>query len=208
MVGRNRVFWDKQKQNILTEDQQVGLLCELEFLDRIIEINNKNMLQSWKGPTGFKYDFVFTDNLFEVKGTRREGHTHIINSLDQLDYHGNKKLFIISYIVTENEEINALSVSDMVNRVLMKLNDNDELINYFNALLFDYGYNIFHIKDYKKYEIIESKVYTVNNDFPKLTRKMINQNLSERVSKISYKIDLNGLASINLDNVQTGDYCY
>ena len=80
-VGRNRLFWDKQRQDILTEDQQVGLLCELEFLDRIIEINNKNMLQSWKGPTGFKYDFVFTDNLFEVKGTRREGHSHTINGL-------------------------------------------------------------------------------------------------------------------------------
>ena len=66
-VGRNRLFWDKQRQDILTEDQQVGLLCELEFLDRIIEINNKNMLQSWKGPTGFKYDFVFTDAYSKLK---------------------------------------------------------------------------------------------------------------------------------------------
>lgn len=207
-VGRNRLFWDKQRQDILTEDQQVGLLCELEFLDRIIEINNKNMLQSWKGPTGFKYDFVFTDNLFEVKGTRREGHFHIINGLDQLDYDGNKTLFIISYVVTEKDDINGLGVNDIVNSIIMKLNDNDELINHFNALLFDCGYNVFHVKDYKKYEIIESKVYTVNNEFPKLTRRMINENLSERVSKISYKIDLNGLASINLDHIQLGDYCY
>jgi len=207
-VGRNRVFWEKQKHDILSDDNQVGLLCELDFLSRVIDINRKNMLQSWKGPSGFKYDFVYTDNMFEIKGTRGKGHAHTINGLDQLDHDGNKTLSLVSYMVVEKDGLNAMSVSDLANRIMNMLNEDDELINYFNNLLFDYGYNVFHYRDYKKYEIIESKVYKVNDDFPKLTREMINDNLSERVSKISYKIDLNGLESINLDDLSIGDYCY
>ncbi len=132
------------------------------------------MLQSWKGPSGFKYDFVYTDNMFEIKGTRRKGHAHTINGLDQLDHDVNKTLSLVSYMVVEKDGLNAMSVSDLANRIMNMLNDDEELINYFNNLLFDYGYNVFHYRDYKKYEIIESKVYTVNDDFPKLTREMIN----------------------------------
>ena len=86
--------------------------------------------------------------------------------------------------------------------------DNEELIINFNSLLFEYGYNPLHLENYIKFEFIESKVYTVDEKFPRLVKSMLKETLSERVSKIRYRIQLDGLDSKTYNNINLGDYCY
>jgi len=51
--------------------------------EKLCEINPVYATSSWKGSLKEKYDFIFSDWVFEVKGTRKEGHIYTINGLDQ-----------------------------------------------------------------------------------------------------------------------------
>ena len=103
--------------------------------------------------------------MFEIKGTIRDGHLHIINGVDQLDFDENKNLFLVSYILVQNRGNNSKSVVDVVQKLLTIFNDDEELISNFNKLLFKYGYNPLHIDSYINLSLLNLKVFTVNDKF-------------------------------------------
>ena len=114
-VVRNWIsFWANQRKQILSEEEQIGLICELLTLSKLCKINPSNALNTWTGPLGEKHDFNFTDWNFEVKGTRKTGRIHTINSIDQLKPSNTKKLAFISFILVVTPKSNtflALSIS-------------------------------------------------------------------------------------------------
>ena len=71
--------------------------------EKLCEINPFYALSSWKGPLKEKYDFIFSDWVFEVKGTRKDGHIHTTNGLDQLKPPSGKYLALISFLATKSE---------------------------------------------------------------------------------------------------------
>lgn len=85
-------FWANQRTSILSEEDQIGMICELLFLEKLCEINPEKALNSWRGPLGEKHDFNFTDWNIEVKGTRKKVRTHTINGIEQLMPSKNKTL--------------------------------------------------------------------------------------------------------------------
>jgi hypothetical protein len=207
IIGLNRVFWEKQRKIILSKEAQIGLICEMDVLKRIIDISPK-VINNWTGPNGSKYDFMFTDYSFEVKGTRRDSHVHIINGLDQLDVTENNNLLLISYLAVETDTENSLSVDSFVSEISELLNNDLDILEKFNNLLYDSGYSPFDAEEYSKFEIYDPRSYLVDDDFPKLVRSMLSSTYSDRVSKIRYNVDLEGLKYKSLDKVNFGKYFY
>ena len=88
------------------------------------------------------------------------------------------------------------------------LNDNYEAFVMFNSCLYEYGYNPLDEDDYECFDFHEILVYEVNDNFPKLIPSMLVNSLSERISKVNYKVDLDGLKSMKIDQLKLGNYCF
>ncbi|MCX2743664.1 PD-(D/E)XK motif protein [Mangrovivirga sp. M17] len=206
-------FWANQCKNILSEDEQIGLICELLFLKKLCELNFQKSLNTWKGPLGDKHDFNFTDWNIEVKGSRKKGRVHTINGIEQLQPNGNKNLGFVSFSISidKNKSENSINLLKIIEELKNKYFDlNPDLVVQFNDLLSSYGYSPVYQNEYSKlnFEVNSSHFYIVDDEFPKLTLNMINQNLDTRVSKITYDISLEGLIGQDLDNINIGDFFY
>ena len=64
------------------------------------------------------------------------------------------------------------------------------------------GYNKLHSDKYRNLgiKIVEQNCYEVDENFPRLISSFLSTNLSERVSKISYTINLDGINTIPLND--------
>ncbi|RTL57424.1 MAG: PD-(D/E)XK motif protein [Sphingobacteriales bacterium] len=204
-------FWSSKIKEILTVEKQIGLLCELIVLKRLCEINPSMALDSWKGPLGEKHDFTFSDWNFEIKGTSGDGHIHWINGIDQLKLPEKKNLAFISFLLTGPHSNNSISIQSLIESiVLLHLKNKPTLIENFYKKLISVGYSRFFAEEYKKYgfEIHNSILFHIDENFPKLTSENLKKPLNFRISDIQYKIDLQGLYGQDLSSVNLSTYFY
>ena len=204
-------FWANKRDEILSEENQIGLICELIVLNNLCTINPQNALKTWKGPLGEKQDFNFTDWTLEVKGTRKLKRTHIVNGLDQLKPIAKKNLAFISFQITESTNDNSINLPGLIDTVIkFHFKNKPALIIRFNELLACVGYNPVHAEEYRRFnvEILESTIYTVNDSFPKLTSDMLKEPINTNVSSVWYHISLEGVEGKNLNDINWGDYFY
>jgi len=195
---RWKTFWSSIPREELSEEKQLGLFCELKFLLILIENGKINNLNAWKGPSGFKYDFLLEDKAFEIKGTFKNNHSHSINGIDQLNSSENS-LYLISFLASkdENSSENLQSIVESIEQIF---SSNPKIFENFHKLLKKAGYNKIHSEKYMKLgiKIIEQNCYAVNDSFPKLISSFLNQQLSDRVSNIKYSIQLDGIKTVTL----------
>lgn len=211
IINNWKSFWASRIKQILSEEEQIGLICELKVLKKLCEINLVNALKSWKGPLSEKYDFIFSGWVFEIKGTRKEGHIHTINGLDQLKPPSEKQLALISFLATKSGNADAESLQDWIEDIESKsLRNKADMIEQFYELLTGYGYSRIHKEEYKKskFDIYDGKFFTVDEDFPKITSDHLKEPLDSRISEICYTVDLEGLSSEAFEDIQIGKFFY
>ena len=211
-VVRNwKVFWGNQNRQLLTEEQLIGLICELQILYLLCAINMSTALDSWRGPLMGKTDFSFTSWELEVKATRNPRIVHTINGLDQLSSSNNKSLGLISFLVSVSDNENSISLPGLITGIINEyLITRPDLIVRFNELLVNAGYNLNFVDQYRnfKIELLRSTLYIVDDTFPKLTQEELAAPLNSRISAVKYNISLDGLAGQDLSKVNWGNYCY
>jgi hypothetical protein len=211
VINSWKSFWGPTSGQILTEEQQIGLICELFFLNELCKINPANGIASWKGPLKEKHDFVFTDWVFEIKGTKREGHIHIINGLEQMKSPSEKQLGLVSFILANSDSDNAKSLFDLVSEIeLKRLKNKPDLVQKYFDLLKCAGYNPIFKEDYQraKVDFIDIRLFVVDENFPKLTADNLIKPLDSRISKIRYEINLEMVNSKELKNIHLTNYFY
>ncbi|MBO9712473.1 PD-(D/E)XK motif protein [Sphingomonas sp.] len=81
---------------LLTEERRLGLLGELWFLARLMEVRGSEALAAWTGPLGQSHDFRWGPTEFEVKATAAARRVHMINGLRQLEPSQDCSLFLVS----------------------------------------------------------------------------------------------------------------
>jgi len=202
VISSWKSFWSNRPKEILSDEEQIGLLCELKVFKLLSQIDPNQALTAWKGPLGEKYDFLLPEKVLEVKGTRSDKRIHRINGIDQLLAPEGKQLFIISYLASKNQNQSSLCLPNLIQKI-----ESDVLNNYapdvikFRKLLSHTGYSPIHNDKYQQYrfEIYDGFVYQIDDDFPKLTNKELSQPLSSRIIDISYNIELEGLPSKKID---------
>jgi hypothetical protein len=205
-----KCFWSIRSRDILSEEKQVGLICELIVLNRLCVINPSLAMKSWKGPIGERHDFVFTNWIFEVKGTRRSEHVHIINGIDQLKAPQSKYFGFISFILTSSET-GILSVQTLLETIVNdRLRGKGALITEFYGRLADAGYSIRFAGEYRKlrFDVVEAAFFRVDDTFPKFTSDYLKEPLNPRVSNFNYQVNLQGLNSQSFDSIKMGDYLF
>lgn len=204
-------FWANRRKHILSEEAQIGLICELFILRKLCQINPSNALLSWTGPLGDKNDFCFTDWNIEIKGTRKSSQIHTINGIDQLTPSNDKQLGFISFIVSVTNSDTAINLPSIIESIVIDFfAKKPSLTVRFNELLAGVGYTPVHAKEYVNFsiEIIKGTLFIVDWEFPKLISGMLNIPLSTRVSSIRYDISLEGITGSDLNDIYWGDYFY
>ena len=210
-VRKWKAFWDSRNDQILSEEKQIGLICELKTLERLCLINPSNALDSWSGPLGEKHDFIFTAWSLEIKGTKRGGHTHTINGIDQLKPISNKQLALISFHVQVLDNINSLSLQEVIEGISqVTLRTKPDLVIKFNQLLARSGYSPIFASEYRKLkiEILEAGLFEVNDTFPCLTTDKLKEPLDSRISSVRYDISLDGTEATSFNQINWGNYFY
>lgn len=201
-------FWDNQKCRILSDEQIIGLICELDLLHELCKVDPSAALNGWVGPFNERHDFVFPAWSFEVKGTRRGHRTHTINGIDQLKPFPNKSLGFVSYIFTISDGPGSVSLPVSINSIYETLEEQPEFIVKFNELLAETGYSPVDKEQYEqlKIELLETTLFTVDDSFPCLTTDFITAPHLERISQIRYDISLEGLQGRSLKDISWQKY--
>lgn len=210
VINAWKSFWGLQVSGILTEEEQIGLICELKVLRKLCELDAEKALNSWKGPLREKYDFLFSEWVFEIKGTQRDGHIHIVNGIDQLDAPHGKNLAFISFLVTKSSNTNSRSLEYLISNLENNIfRDRIDLLDRFHDLLVRYGYSKIHSDDYSniKYDIYDGKFYLVNDDFPKLTLASLKKSPDKRISELRYTINLNDVLGDSFEGISFNKFC-
>jgi Putative PD-(D/E)XK family member, (DUF4420) len=142
VIRKWKTFWAQESKPILTEDQQIGLICELLVLSKLCIVDSSKALSSWRGPLGEIHDFIFKDWSFEIKATRRGDRIHRINGIDQLNPLPMKKLMLFSFLVSVSTEINSICLQSIVDEFINNVfRSSPELIIKFAELMRQAGYS-------------------------------------------------------------------
>lgn len=178
----------------LGQDQEVGLIGELLFLEFLLSHNGPMSLNNWTGPEREEHDFKFGDYDVEVKTTTQEARSHVIGSISQLKESPNKELFLLSNQLTKTGA-SGVTLSEIVDRINSTLTFEASTI--FRDKLKKSKYLFEDAPLYKMtWEVRTSPAFFfVDESFPRLLNSNLGltpENLG-RVSDVSYRINLEGI---------------
>lgn len=186
----NRYYsWKKMfstPKKLLSESEIMGLIGELLFLrDYLFEKYGKGeALSGWSGQELTHKDFSYNDVWYEVKAIHSGKDSVKISSLEQLQSTNNGELVVFS-LEKMSASYDGIKINNLALEILNSL-DMDALKDVFLSAImyqkftFDESYNQF------VYDLISMNRYSVNSEFPKLTRNDVN----DAIIKAQYDLSL------------------
>lgn len=197
-ISKWKRLFDKIRPNLLTEEQQKGLIGEILFIDLLIKkgVSTSVSLNNWFGPDFFNKDFIIENTGFEIKATSQDRPIIKISSEQQLDKQDLKLLVLVQFVLEERKN-NGSSLPEIINDLRETLkNDHAEKIIFENGLL-KTGYNDTDASKYtRKYEVIEIAMYKVEESFPKITKSILPKGVFNSV----YNLEVPYLENFMIDN--------
>jgi hypothetical protein len=202
VISKWRYFLASPKPSILNQDEIIGLMGELYLLEKLIDKLNIDAIDFWVANKG-QEDFIFESNIIEVKSTLKDKHEHIINGIDQLLLYPEKNKFILSLLYCKSFNQNGVTLPLIIESCSNKLKPYPDKINIFFSIIKSRGYDIRDADQYSEFvfELLRGGYFLVDSQFPKLTKNELKDKLSNRISKIRYTIDMEGLS--NYDFIST-----
>ena len=202
VISKWRHFLSAPQQNILDEENIIGLLGELLFLELIIREVNYSFIQYWTADRG-EEDFICGNTIIEIKTSPKEKHAHYINGIDQLLVDPSNKKYILSILLTESGFSEELTLPILIDKIASILSYYPNLLDLFYNKLKARNYDIrdsVHYEPYR-YFVYRAGLFNVDDNFPKLTNKELSQPLNPRISKVRYLLDMEGLSNIEMFSV-------
>jgi hypothetical protein len=185
----------------LSTESQLGLLGELWLLVRLLNAKGSLGFDSWTGPLGEPHDFRFGGFEIEVKTTSSRRHGHFFTSLDQLSPSLNARLFVLSLLAEPAGQDGGQTLSTAIALVRQRLSNDPNRLTQFNSILAtELGYDDETSQHYTaRYQLrSEPVIIEVNDEFPRITRSMIEREmggLSHRIVECQYFADLENLGN-------------
>lgn len=181
---------------ILTENEIRGLIGELIFLNEFIfeKYGLDKGLKSWIGSSKAHKDFEIEDTWYEIKTIRENSLIVKIHSIEQLDAKNIGNLILIR-LEPSNTSINEyIDLNRYVEKIKNKLIDDQQQMLFLEKLK-EVGY--FYTEEYDKYIYSLKKIerYTVNDKFPKITKK----ELRDEIVRVSYDIEIDSIKSFKIE---------
>jgi len=181
-----------------TREKMLGLLGELLFMKNWLDTDESHF-RIWTGPFGSLRDFTGPNIDVEVKvlGRRAGPRTHFISSLEQLEQSETKPLILYSVRASVGEN-KGNSFYDLIEylRSTPMFNQSIEGSHYFEGALERYGVGTQVPKKFSTFEIYDQEFYAVDNDFPRIPKKLISS--VPQVIGVQYELDITAQKTIDL----------
>jgi len=202
-IAKWRHFLSLPVSTILIEQEIVGLIGELIFLKKLITVYGGNALNYWVADNN-GVDFINYNKAIEVKTSLKEKHEHIINGLDQLLIEEDNKKYILSILIRRSLKGQLLNLPRLIEECKELFKGDPILIDFFFEKLKSRGYDIRDFEQYLefKYTYIRGGYFEVDDNFPKLTTNQLISPLSNRISKLRYTLDLEGLLILDFNQTK------
>lgn len=191
-----RKFWGQIPQDLLSQNEIIGLIAELRFLtERMIpEVGPAETVKRWRGPFRSRHDFEWPGCSVEVKATTSSrGRIFHINGIDQLEPPENGKLFFFGVRLREEggAELTLPGLIEVCRNLLIK---DDDTLDKFESALVQMGYSLHHNEEYEKmrFRIIEEELFEVTENFPKISANNFTGGIPAGIELVEYEINLNG----------------
>ncbi len=185
-------MFGRRKNKLLDKLEIKGLIGELLVLENYFlkKYDETTAISCWMGPLLGHKDFEIDDTWFEIKTISENATQVIISSLEQLESETDGHLIVVRLEDTSNVMEQGININTLVLNILSTLQDPDN-IDLFQTKLDNMGYAI--DPDYENYNFLfkGEQRYFVNNEFPRLRRSKI----SENIANVKYSILLNGLTN-------------
>jgi len=163
-------FFKNRKKNLLSDDQIIGLLGELEFLKALLERGISTAFGMWNGPLETAQDFQCEKVAVEIKTTRAAEPDYVtISSLAQLNIENREHLFLVVYKF-EKIEGSGVTLPEKIAQVITLLTPVEQIL--FSAKLLCMGYCDESSHLYRtRYAYRNCWYYTVEGSFPRITKE-------------------------------------
>ena len=180
-----RSMFKKQNNQLLSENQIVGLIGELLFIEKymIPQYGIEKSIIAWQGPSKNHKDFEIEDTWYEIKTIGQAALTIKISSVEQLDSTVKGNLEVVVLNKTNEEFNNSISLNKIV-EVLSKKINSFEAYRMFQNKLLEAGYSYDEEYENYVYKYIKRSTYLFNDDFPRVRLN----DLSDEIVKVSYEI--------------------
>jgi len=196
------MLWKKLFQSgnngCLEKYQVKGLVAELIALQTLFGENPDSMAAAvfaWVGPLKRDQDFIFPDGAIEVKAIAPSADYVGISSEDQLDTSMPLELWVYFLQDASPADDGSICIIDLVAALECQLAEaGSEALSRFRSLLLEVGYIEQECYEECCFNLIGNSRYEVTEHFPRL----INQDLPQGVSKVSYAITVMAMESFRL----------
>ena len=182
-----------------SENQIVGLLGELFFVDQILKIKN-DYWKGWIKPEK-TIDYTYSEIDVEIKSSSYSGEDKItINRLNQLQYIKNRSryLYYSSFIINPEGE---LSVPDLVDNILSQIDDKDGFREKLSKTKYKFGDKSLWLE--KRYSHLETIVFKVDKNFPRINSDSFKDNkIPDGITNIKYDLALNTINDFRVEKDQ------
>ena len=168
----------------------IGLIGELLVLENVVKQLGAGAISSWWGPERHRHDFEFENSGIEVKTTINTNSNEVeIHGLKQLSPDPERSLYLAHLKI--NLDPKGSNLNELVKRILdskvskfeldekiKKSGVTDDLIESFSNF---------------KFNGFIARYFLVDGAFPSITQENLSAGDLSRISRVSYKIDLNDL---------------
>lgn len=176
------------KSDLLSIEEQRGLLGELQFLGRLVALlDPRAAIEAWKGPAGSAKDFELDGCLVEVKARRGAAKPFVqISSEDQLADVDGCRLFLVVSSVDAAIKPNGQSLTDHV-LVLDKVfaEGDPEAYRLWEEAIIATGFQFEDDYSDRRWSIGKCVEFEVTDGFPRITTPV-----AAGVSGVRYSISL------------------
>ena len=174
---------------LLDESQVRGLFAELIYLERFaIPFRGTRLaLEGWVGPLEADQDFRLGDRLAEIKSCYPGAGSVAISSADQLDVSGTP-LFLVIVPLEEGKPgvSGAVSLNDLVGRIKVALDNDNEAATTFGDRLGSAGYAVKPEYGERGYAFLKIRHFSVSDAFPRIA----SSKLPSGIAHVRYELSL------------------
>lgn len=185
------VFFEFEKNYVLSDSVQQGLYGELYVLEKIISLKGSNIIDCWTGCNAETHDFYLGEDALEVKSSSAKGPEKIkISNEYQLDDTGVVGRLFLMYLKMRKSEIYGETLPVIVERILSKLTSVEKMK--FQNKLFKVGY-LYQLPELYTvhFTVNDENCYKVVEGFPRITK----HNISKGIGAVNYIVSLDACES-------------
>lgn len=184
------------KNDLLTPEQQRGLIGELLFLRKQILDERRPLTEAvggWFGALKEHQDFFYGESWYEIKTVMEQAEKIRISSLEQLSLERRGELVVYRLGNTAGDfssfDLKCFTLNSLVKNLSELLSENLSAAQNFEALLFTAGYVRREEYDEKIYRLVEILRFGVDETFPRLLKSK----LSPAFVEATYSLKLSEL---------------